>query len=539
MAESQTHSNDSQAGPGAVEVSAAGELDLQTLRQAIAQSAEAVCITDPEGRIQYVNAAFETISGYTTAEVLGRRPNILKSGRHAPEFYQRMWETLNQGRIWRGRFTNRRKDGSIYEEEGSISPVFDPAGRVIHFVAVKRDITRELRYEEQFRQSQKMEAVGRLAGSLAHDFNNMLTAISGFASMAQDSLPPDRAERNDLAQILTATRRATELTRKLLTFSRRQVAQPRPVLLNEILADMRPMVRSVLAPNQELLVHPARDLGWVTLDPEQITQAVLALVLNAKDAMPRGGTLVLETENVIVSPEACDDLPELAGPAVRLTVRDTGCGMGEDVKRHLFEPFFTTKLNGKGLGLGLATVYGIIRQGRGAVRITSEPSRGTTVDIYLPRVEPVRKDLPAELVTAGTFQLEAPEPGIILFAEDEPSLLELGSRILQGQGYQVLTAANGVEALTLLNAHRGRIDLLLTDVIMPQMGGLELAVEVRMLQPDTPVIFMSAYTDELFIESEDLRQGTIFIQKPYTPKILLQKVAEAIHPSPAKPEPRL
>ncbi len=509
-------------------------VSLPTLSQAIAQSAEAVVITDPEARIQYVNAAFETITGYTAAEVLGKNPSFLKSDKHDRDFYRRLWETLHRGETWRGSFFNRRKDGVVYEEESSIAPVFDERGALVHYVAVKRDISRERILEEQFLQSQKMEAVGRLAGSVAHDFNNLLTAIAGFASMALDGLPPASPVENDLRQILSAAQRASILTRKLLTFARHQVAQERLVNLNETLIESANLIRSLLGSGVELVILPGENLAAIKADPAQLTQAVMNLAVNSKDAMPRGGKLTILTANRVLLPTgdtmAAD---ELTGDAVLLSVRDTGEGMSAEVKQHLFEPFFTTKDKGKGTGLGLATVYGIVKQCGGMVRVTSEAGAGAVFDLYFPAATG-KAGTKTEM---GIMPTSAPLTGggeTILLVEDEPALRELASRILRAHGYTVLDAGNGEEALRVAGRQPGPLHLLLTDVIMPIMGGLEIAVELRNARPGLRILFMSGYTDDLFLASPDLRQGTFFLQKPFTSKVLLASVRAALTETPQK-----
>ena len=532
MVNDAPHHNSPAAGgqPSPVPAAIPSAVDLSSLAKAISQAAEAVVITGPDARIQYVNAAFEKITGYAAAEVMGENPRVLKSGQHDAAFYQNLWACLRAGQTWRGRFVNRRKDASIYEEDSSISPVFDEQGQLIHFVAVKRDITWEREIEKRALQTQKMEAVGRLAGSMAHDFNNLLTAITGFASMALQGLPPNSEAQDDIEQILGASRRAANLTRKLLTFSRRQVAQERVLNINDAVTETALLLRPLLGASIELVLLPDENAGMVWADPAELSQALLNLATNAKDAMPAGGKLTIATSRQVLAPDPRHPAAEeLVGPCVLLSVRDTGCGMTSEVKEHLFEPFFTTKVKSTGTGLGLATVYGIVKQAGGIIRVHSEPGKGTTFDVYLPQTSVVPQAVAEPAAPAAPAAQEVLEGHeTILLAEDEPALLHLAARILRRNGYTVLEAGNGEEALRLFRKHQGRVDLLVTDVIMPMLGGMELAIELRLMQPNLGILFISGYTDELFVSSADLRVGTFFLQKPFTQQILLRSLRQAL-----------
>ena len=497
------------------------------LTMAVEQAGESIVVTDTRGTIQYVNPAFERITGYDRMEAIGQTPRILKSGRHDAAFYRNMWETLRRGEIWRGTFLNRRKDRTLFEEDAVISPVRDPSGQVVNYVAVKRDVTDVRRMEERLRQSQKMEAVGRLAGGVAHDFNNLLTAISGYSDLLLHRLPDYSTLRRDVEEIRKAGDRAAALTRQLLAFSRRQVLQPKVLDLNAVVTKMGQMLRRRIGEDIALSTALSPSLSRVKADPEQIEQVIVNLVVNARDAMPDGGGITIATADAELSPAYAAAHPEVhPGPHVLLSVADTGQGMSDETQAHLFEPFFTTKERGKGTGLGLATVYGIVQQSGGHIRVNSAADRGTTFLIYLPRV-----DAP-EIGSQGADQplLPHPSPGTetVLLAEDEEVLRRLAREILSGNGYKVLEAGNGREALLLSEAHRGEIHLLLTDVVMPKMSGRELGERIRLQRPDLRILYMSGYTDDAILRDGVLEDGIPFLQKPFTPEGLARKVREVL-----------
>ncbi|MBF8259935.1 MAG: PAS domain S-box-containing protein, partial [Actinobacteria bacterium] len=505
----------------------ADEESRARLTMAVEQAGESIVVTDTRGTIQYVNPAFERITGYDRMEVIGQTPRILKSGRHDAAFYRNLWETLRGGEIWRGTFLNKRKDGTLYEEDAVISPVRDPSGQVVNYVAVKRDVTDVRRMEEQLRQSQKMEAVGRLAGGVAHDFNNLLTAISGYSDLLLHRLPDYSTLRRDVEEIRKAGDRAAALTRQLLAFSRRQVLQPKVLDLNTVVTNMGQMLRRLIGEDIELSTDLSPSLSRVKADPGQIEQVIVNLAVNARDAMPDGGRITIATADADLSPAYAAAHPGVRpGPHVLLSVADTGHGMSDETQAHLFEPFFTTKERGKGTGLGLATVYGIVQQSGGHLRVHSAADRGSAFLIYLPRVETSEVDAQ----TADRSLLSYPSPGTetILLAEDEEVVRRLAREILSGNGYKVLEAGNGREALLLSEAHRGEIHLLLTDVVMPKMSGRELTERIRLQRPDLRILYMSGYTDDAILRHGVLEDGIPFLQKPFTPEELTRKVREVL-----------
>ena len=369
------------------------------LATAVQQAAEAIVITDSKATILYVNPAFERITGYISSEIVGQNPRILKSGRHNAAFYQQMWDTLSHRKVWAGRVINKKKNGTLYEEETSISPVFDSNGAIVNYVAVKRDVTQEVALETQLRQAQKMEIIGQLAGGVSHDFNNILTVIQGNASLLLNAeLKP--AEKTECTQqILHAAERAASLTRQLLMFSRKQVMQPANLSLNEVVAQMTKMLRRVIGENISLQSNYAANLPLIHGDPGMIEQILMNLVVNARDAMPAGGGLTITTGVKRFDREQADPIPG-ASPGLRvwLAVSDTGHGVAPENLPRIFEPFFTTKEVGKGTGLGLATVYGIVQQHHGWITVTSEVNKGTTFQIHFPAVVNAKPEKKAELL---------------------------------------------------------------------------------------------------------------------------------------------
>jgi PAS domain S-box-containing protein len=501
------------------------EAEHVRLVTAIEQSAEAVLMTNTEGEIQYVNPAFTRITGYSRDEVLGQNPRILKSGKQDPAFYQQLWATILKGEIWHGELINRRKDGSLYSEQMSIAPVRSAGGEVTYFIATKQDVTEHKKLEQQLIQAQKMEAVGRLAGGVAHDFNNLLTIINGYAQLLIEPISPQDPRRGHLKEILTAGERAASLTRQLLAFSRRQVLEPRVLNLNSVLADVAKMLRRLIGEDVELVATLKPDLGRVKVDPGQIEQVIMNLAVNARDAMPQGGKLFVETSNVEIDANyARSHSPMMPGKYVMVAVSDTGCGMDLETQAHLFEPFFTTKEKGHGTGLGLATVYGIVKQSGGFIWVYSVPGRGSTFKIYLPVVEealPTAEpaEVPAELAKGSET---------VLVVEDEGGVRSLVCEALASHGYKVLEAAGAASALEISEKYTEPIHLLLTDVVMPQTGGKELAKGFSTLHPETKVLYMSGYTDDAIVRHGILERGTSFLQKPFQPRALLLKIREVL-----------
>ncbi len=501
------------------------EAEHVRLVTAIEQSAEAVVITNPDGNIEYVNPAFTRITGYDREEALGQNPRILKSGNQDPEFYQQMWEAILRGQSWHGELTNRRKDGGLYTEQMTITPVRDEYGKLTHFIATKQDVTERRSLEGQLQQASKMEAVGRLAGGVAHDFNNLLTVINGYSEILLERSSSDQKASDYLKEINEAGARAASLTRQLLAFSRRQVLTPQVLDLNAVVANLEKMLRRLIGEDVQLstLLDPA--LGQIKADPGQIEQVLMNLAVNARDAMPSGGHLTLETRNVELDEEYARKHPTVKpGPHVMVGVSDTGMGMTPETQARLFEPFFTTKELGKGTGLGLATVYGIVKQSGGSIWVYSELGHGTVFKIYFPLVGERAEG--SELPTTAKDSAAGTET--ILMVEDEEGVRSLVRLALVAGGYNVLETDSAEKALAVCANHPGPIHLLLTDVIMPEMSGPEVASKVAALRPGIRVLYMSGYTDDAVLHHGIVSQDMSFIQKPFSPLALRKKIREVL-----------
>ncbi len=624
------------------------EAQLQLQAAALEAAANSIVITDAQGTIVWVNSAFSKLSGYSTSEVLGKNPRILNSGQHTQKFYSDLWSTISGGGTWQGEIINRRKDGTIYHEEMTITPVWTGAGEIGNFIAIKQDVTERRRaedalrqaeekyrtmfedatvgiyqstpdgkflsvnralaricgyespeqqiaethdlgmdwysdptrreefkraieaegvirnfefqaerkdgtklwflqnaravrneqgetlyyegtvhdlterkvLEDQFRQAQKMEAVGRLAGGVAHDFNNMLGVINGYSELLQLALPDGPLHHHAL-EIQAAGRRAAGLTRQLLAFSRKQTVYPTVFDMNSVITEMEKMLRRLIGEDVLLTVACSPSPKNIRADRSQIEQILMNIVVNARDAMPGGGRLLIET--------FIADLDELyirehayakPGRYVALSISDTGCGMDKDIQAHIFEPFFTTKEIGKGTGLGLSTVYGIVKQSEGCISVYSEVGRGTTFKIYLPFVQGTSQ--PATTSDGGRALPTGSET--VLLVEDEEILRGLARACLENSGYQVIEAQSGTAALQLAEQHDGPINLLLTDVVMPGVSGRELADRLTYLRPELKVLFMSGYTHDLVTQHGVLQPGVTLLEKPFAIGALLTKV---------------
>jgi len=499
---------------------------LVRLATAVEQAAESIVITDTDGTIQYVNPAFERTTGYARDEIIGQNPRLLKSEKEDSALYDDLWETIKRGDVWTGHFTNRKKDGTLYEEEATISPVRDTSGNVVNFVAVKRDVTKEVGLETQLMQAQKMEAVGQLAGGIAHDFNNLLTAVIGYSQLTLRNLGDRDPMRADIAEIEKAGLRAAELTGQLLAFSRKQVFQPKNLALNALVTDLQKMLRRLIGEDIELAAVLDLELGTVKADPGQLQQVIMNLIVNARDAMPEGGKLTIETANVdLDSDYAAQHFEVIPGAYCMLAISDNGSGMDEDTRSHIFEPFFTTKGLGRGTGLGLSTVYGIVKQSGGHISVKSDPGHGATFQIYLPRVVELAED---EDLRREPLSLPNGDETLLL-VEDEAAVRELAARVLRDYGYTVLEASDPSQALRAIDEHSAdEVQLLVTDVVMPQMSGRDLAEQLAPLRPDMRVLYVSGYTDRAIVHHGVLDEGTPFLQKPFTAEALVCKVREVL-----------
>ena len=500
------------------------DAERERLTAAIEQAGEIVIITDIEGNIQYVNPAFEKVTGYSRGEALGQNPRLLKSGKHDEALYRGLWETLASGSTWAGRIVNKRKDGTLYTEESTISAVKDSAGKIVNYVAVTKDITEQLQLEGQFYQAQKMEAVGLLAGGIAHDFNNILTAIKGYGGMVTRALRPEDPSREDMNEILSAADRASTLTRQLLAFSRRQIIEPKVTDLNKTFNDMTKMLGRIIGEGVKLSTKFCSEPCLVMVDPGLIEQVAMNLVVNARDAVTNDGKITLETEVLLPPDEFFLARPAFArGRVACVTVGDNGSGMSPEAKKHLFEPFYTTKLKGKGTGLGLSMVYGTVKQSGGDIVVESEPG-GTVFKLYFPFAAAGTAESPDGKVLAGAKK----GTETVLFVEDDDTLRRLGERQLRESGYTVISAADGKEALEAAERHGKPVDLLMTDVVMPGMSGRELAAELVRRALVQRTLFMSGYTADSMMKNGVLEPGLAFIYKPFTAEALALKLREVL-----------
>lgn len=495
------------------------ERQLELLGTALQQAEESVVITDAAGTIQFVNPAFERVTGYSAQQARGQNPRLLKSGKHPASFYRAMWATLTRGEVWHGRLYNRRADGELYHEEATITPIQNDDGQITHYLGLKRNISREVELQEQLRQSQKLEALGQLAGGVAHDFNNLLSIMMGNAELLMLDAD-EEAEAEELREIIEAGSRAAAITRQLLLFSRSQPdADVTLVDVNQLLLDSAKLYRRLLDERVELVheFHPG--LPQVRIDPTHLSQVIMNMTVNARDAMPDGGHLTYRTRVAIATENEHPDLEP--GPHVVLEISDDGEGMDDQTAAKVFEPFFTTKTEGKGTGLGLATCYGIARQRGGTITVQSELGRGTTFRVWLPEATGVERT--ASLGASRRTLVRG--FGHVLLVEDNAALRNVAAMALRKAGYEVTTCVDGLEAMQLLQ-EGDRIDALVSDLIMPRKSGMELAQFVRVhMGEGVPVLLMSGYAES--VTAKDIESvGASFMGKPFTMYELTERLAE-------------
>lgn len=509
------------------------EAERERLASAIEQTGEIVVVTDTHGTIVYVNPAFEKLTGFSREEAVGRNPRMLKSGEHDATFYGTLWGTITRGDTWTGRLINRRKDGRLYYEDATISPVRGASGEIANFVAVKRDVTEHLELSKQFFQAQKMEAIGTLAGGVAHDFNNLLQVVLGYCElMLTDSDLPLKF-RHDLARINQAATNGAELVQTLLTLSRKAEVKSSPLNVNDLIRQLQKMLSRTLPKMIEMDLALAPDLGTIHANPSQMEQVLMNLLVNARDAMPEGGRLTIETENICLD----ENYGKLhmgvePGTYVMLSVTDEGHGMDKETLTHIFEPFFTTKAPGEGTGLGLATVYGIVKQHRGHIMCYSEPGKGTTFKMYFP-------SRPRDEVTSHFAKKAAPPGGseTVLLVDDEDMVRDLGGRILQTAGYTVLTACNGEEALQVYHEHADNISLVVLDLIMPEMGGRQCLEALLTLDPSLKIVVASGFSASGTTREALAAGARGFINKPYHLREVLEVVRAVLDDKPLPEKP--
>ncbi|MBI4964816.1 MAG: PAS domain S-box protein [Desulfomonile tiedjei] len=492
---------------------------LRLLAAVVEQAAESIFITDADWNIVYLNPAFERISGYSREEVIGQKPNLGESRLYDTEFGQELWRRIANGLVWTGRLVNRKKDGSLYEEDGTVFPMRDTSGKITNYVAVKRDITQEVALERQLRHAQKMEAVGTLAAGIAHDFNNILQAVLGYSEiiLSQADIPDNC--RRDIERITQAGKHGAELVRRLLSFSRKVDMDMRPINLNDAVEQIKKILTRTIPKMIQVELHLAERLASANADPAQIEQVLLNLAVNAKDAMPDGGTLMFETQNIYLDESySRTHLGARPGDYVQLTVSDTGHGMDKSTIDHIFEPFFTTKEMGKGTGLGLAIAYGIVKQHGGYIWCYSEPGEGTAFRIYLPAIESTLSREASIVETKPPTGSEA-----ILVIDDDDHVRDLTKRMLTPAGYMVITAANGREGLENYRKREKQIALVILDLIMPGLGGKQCLAELLKIDPKAKIIIASGYSENAMKEAVDWGAKAV-LTKPYCAKELHEMV---------------
>jgi two-component system, cell cycle sensor histidine kinase and response regulator CckA len=498
------------------------EEELARLKMAVEQAAESIVITEPDARIVYVNPAFESVTGYSRSEVVGSTPNVLRSGAHGADFFENLWGSLKRGEVWSGRITNKRKDGTSIEEEMTISPVRDAAGNVVNFVAVQRDITRELEMERRLLQTQKMESLGQLAGGIAHDFNNVLGVIQGGLSLLKKKLPdPSLLRYTEVAEVAVA--RGADVAKRLLAFSREGQITLRPISLVDVVNEITSVLQHTIEKTIAIVTDVPDTIPSVEGDPGQLYQVLLNLCINGRDAILDASEKNPDARITISACEVTGDhvrarfKDAAAESYVRISVSDTGSGIPDDVLSRMFEPFFTTKPIGKGTGLGLSVVYGIVQSHRGWIDVETAHGKGSSFHIYL---EAAPEQTPVDHLASPSSIPSGSET--ILVVEDETALRELISELLMSFGYTVLQAADGAEGLETFSLNKDRIQAVITDMGLPRMSGQDMFEQMRKVDPNSRVILASGYLDpemkiQLFNEG-----ARAFVQKPYQPDEVLR-----------------
>lgn len=466
------------------------ESEKNRLMAAIEQVSESVVISNSKGEIQYVNPTFEVTTGYSRAEAIGKKLNILKSGKHDEAFYQSMWKTLLSKNVWRGRLTNRRKNGTLFKEDATISPVLDDSGKIVNYVALKRDVTREELLEQRLQQGMKMEALGTLAGGIAHDFNNILAAMIGYGEIAKDRLPKEHPARKDLEQVISSGDRAVDLVKQILTFSRKEsYGQFRVFKLQYVIQEVVKLLRPPLPPTIDLRCEVDDSCHSVFADPSQLYQVLMNLCTNARQSIgDRHGCITIRlSEMTVVDQHVGGGTSEEPKTILDLEVSDTGCGIADEVLDKIFDPFFTTKKKEHGTGLGLAVVHGIIKKHKGEIHITSKLGVGTTVHVYL--------TADGRAVDARELEDSARGGGHerIMVVDDEPPVANMLRKMLQKAGYQVTTFYDSMAAVEHFRMDPNCCDLVITDLLMPDLTGAELAREYIALRSDIPIIIFTGH----------------------------------------------
>ncbi len=509
------------------------EDQIRVLNLSVEQSPTSIVITDVNGNIEYVNPAFEKTTGYSKSEAIGENPRVLKSGKLSEQIYEDLWNTITAGKEWHGEFLNKKKNGDLYWERAVISPVIDNKGEIKHFMAIKEDITEQKTLQQQLRQSQKMDSLGKLAGGVAHDFNNLLTVINGFSEIALSKISKDDNLYRDITSIQSAGKKAENLVRQLLSFSSLQSYQPEILNINDIISNLNKMIRRLISEDIKIEINLAEELPFIMGNSGQMEQVLINLIVNARDAINQKTKksykkkIEISTSVAHIDEEDIKNLREAKqGRYVLLKIVDNGIGMTEDIIEKIFEPFYTTKETGKGTGLGLATVYGIVKQSGGWIDVTSLLGVGTTFEVYWPITEKTGdifeedKEQKDDYLTGGNET--------ILLVEDDADVRDLVQSALENYGYNVYIAVDGLNGYEFIQKKEITIDLLVTDLIMPNLNGRELAEKALQIRPSLRILYTSGYTDDQLVTDGAMNSEIDFLQKPYSVVILLKKIREIL-----------
>ncbi len=500
------------------------EQDRIRLETAIEQSPESIVITNKKAEIQYVNPAFEKITGYSRREIIGKNPRILQSGKQDKAFYAELWRTLTQGDVWRGRLINKKKNGAIFDEDASITPVKNKDGKVSHYVAVKRDVTEEVKLKAQLQRAQEMEAIGVLAGGIAHDFNNILYPIIGYAEICVEDLKADSKNREYVQEILTAAKRAQDLVKQILLFSRQTSEERKPVQIKLILKEILKLIRASLPSTIEIRQNIDSD-SLIVADPVEIHQILMNLFTNAYHAMrEQGGILDISLSDASLTQQDVSLNKRLKpGPYIKLKVRDTGPGMSRLLIERIFEPYFTNKEKDDGAGLALSMVHGIVTNLKGDITVSSEIGEGTTFTVFIPRIDAF---IPETQITAVADLPTGSEQ--ILVVDDERVICKMARNVLQRLGYRVTTFTDSLAALEAFEQAPDHFDLLITDMTMPRMTGVELAQKVLRTRPEFPILLITGYSHLVNKETASSCGFRKVVMKPIIKKDLAQAVHDAL-----------
>ena len=502
------------------------EKELLQLVTAIEHAGDSIVVTDQNATIQYVNPCFERTTGYSYQEALGQKPRILHSGKHGAPFYKAMWRTLTTGKSWQGRLINKKKDGSLFEEEATISPVLDTEGTITNYVAVKHDVTDQVMLRRQLRQAQKMEAIGTLAGGIAHDFNNILSCILGYGDMILEELPEGGGLRFQQEQVIKAGNRAKELVNQILAFSRQSEQERIPLAIHLIVKEAIKLLRSSIPTTIKIQENIDKKAGMVLADPTQLHQIVMNLCTNAYHAMREtGGTLAITLSSCLLEDDdfKVNGSGLTAGCYVKLEIGDTGCGMDQQTMENIFNPYFTTKKRGEGTGLGLAMVHGIVKTYSGHITVSSELGKGTTFSVYLPQVSPAQLEVTKEKKTPYPIGTER-----ILIIDDEEVIVQMESQMLTSLGYKVFSHTNSKNLLQAFQSAPQDFDLIITDMSMPEMNGADLSKLILATRPDMPIIICTGFSE--LIDKEKAKAIGIreYIMKPVVKRDLAEVVRKVL-----------